>query len=172
MSIYFKSNTRAQQLEKHERICREQGWLKKGEVYLAEYTKPYVIFENGFLIGYFCINEFVREKQTCVWGFYILPEHRNKGKGTQALLSILRTLYNTKKPQVFVRVNVENKIAQHIYFKYGYVYGKDERLYADLESCKYPLIDNNEYIVIFMQKVWGEQGYTIKESLESVFSKN
>ena len=167
----LKPNTRQQQLEYHERAARELGWLKKDDPYNMPNIKHYVILDGRNLVGYHDIYENAL-KQACVALFYILPNQRGKGVGTNALLKILYTLYKLDKhPTIYCHVGVDNEAALHIYLKYGYIMGADQRLYESVEACKYPLIENNEYTIVFMEKVWGVKGYTMKNALEETFNQ-
>ena len=182
MPMYYKMtflpNKRATQLAAHERICREHKWIGKKEQFIQENTKPYVIMRGSELLGFFCLNYFERTKQVVIWGFYILPKHRGKGEGQECLLKILYALshdnsfYGEKVNTVSCNVEPDNEVAKHIYLKYGYLYGADERLYDGYESCKYPMVINEtENVIIFMQRVWGESGFTMKNALEEEFEK-
>ena len=169
--INFRSNTRKQHLDRFENICRENHWVLKGERVIRANTKPYVIMYQNTLIGYYAIDE-VSGKQHCFWGFYILPQYRGKGYGTIALLKVAFTMFKMKQTNcLFCHCHKDNGIAKHIYLKYGYLYGKDERLYDSFVSCQYPQInDYGEYTIVFLQKVWGDSNYILKGELENVFN--
>lgn len=182
MAMYYKMsfypNKRKNQLDAHERICRENKWIEKKDPFIKPNTKPYVIMRGSELIGYFCLD-FVGNNQVLFWGFHILPKYRGKGEGTECVLRMLYALshdnsFNGEKVNaVFCYVEPNNEVAKHIYLKYGYVYGEDERLYNDFVSCKYPHINKvtGEYTIVFMQRVWGESGFTMKQALEDEFAK-
>lgn len=166
--ISFRPNTHKMQLERFDTICRENGWVKKGEFTIRANTKPYIIMLNRReIVGYFAIDQ-VTDNQACFWGFYILPKYRNKGYGQQLLISVARSYFKVGTNCLFCHADIDNKIAQHIYLKYGYLMGKDERLYDGFASCNYPYVDEDGYVFVFMQRVWGEKGYTIKKELENV----
>lgn len=165
--ITFRSNTRKQHLDKHERICREMKWLEKGESYNDPTVKNYVIMDGARLIGYYSLKEH-KDKQVSFCCFYINPESRNKGLGTIVLLKVLHTLYSMNKYNtIFCRCDIENKHAQHIYEKYGFYYCVDEQL---REDRGFAAIDQGDFIFVFAQKLWGETDYKLKGELQDVFN--
>ena len=147
--ITFRANTRKKHLDKFDLICRENGWVKKGEPSIQPHTKPYVIMYKNDLIGYYAID-YCANKEQCFWGFYILPQYRGKGYGTIVLLKVAKTISNMGTNCLFCHVHKDNAVALHIYQKYGYVYGKDERLFNDVATCPHPEINElGEYTIIF-----------------------
>ena len=168
--ISFRANTRRKHLDKFELICRENGWVKKGEPTIKPHTKPYVIMYRSELIGYYAID-YCANKEHCFWGFYILPQFRGKGYGTIVLLKVAKTMATMGTNCLFCHAHKDNAVALHIYQKYGYIYGKDERLFESVASCPHPEInDLGEYTIIFLMRVWGDKGYTMKGELENVFN--
>ena len=169
--INFRSNTRKQHLDKWETICRENRWVAKGEPVIKPTTKPYVIMLGNTLVGYYAIED-IKGNQHLIWGLYILPQFRGKGYATITIQKIAFTMWKMGQTNcLFCYCNKDNEIAKHIYLKVGYIYGKDERLYSDFVTCRYPQInDLGEYTIVFLQKVWGEKGYTLKGALEDVFN--
>ena len=168
--IMFRANTRKKHLERFENICKENGWVVKGEQVIRPNTKPYVIMIRAEIVGYFALDT-VKDNQVCFWGFYISPKYRGQGIGTTALLKILFGLSKlTPVPNsVFCYFKGDNEIAKHIYLKYGYLYGKDERLYDNFVSCSNPYCDKDGHIAVFFQRVWGNEDLTIKKELQDVF---
>jgi len=168
MAILFRANNRKQQLDKYEMLVREQGWLDKHDKFDSPSRVFYVIMNEGHLAGYYTIENQNR-KSEIKW-LYILPEFRGKGFGTQVLLKILKTLYQLKINTIFCKVERENTMCD-VAFKYGYIVGKDERLYDPLETHTVaPMVEDNKYIVVFAEKAWGNTSYTMKGALENVCS--
>lgn len=171
-TIAFRANTRQKHLDKHERICRELKWLAKGESYIAPNVKHYIIMKGGAtVVGYYSIAEHEHGRQASICAFYIAPTFRGQGLGKTALLKILYGLYKMNKyATIFCRVAIDNQIALPLYKKYSWFLGKDGRLHNESDSAA---IDptTNEYTMVFMEKVWGDTSYTMKEALKDVFNR-
>ena len=75
-----------------------------------------------------------------------------------------------KYATIFCRVAIDNQIALPLYKKYSWFLGKDGRLHNESDSAA---IDptTNEYTMVFMEKVWGDTSYTMKEALKDVFNR-
>lgn len=168
MAILFKVNRRKQQLDKHEMLVRENGWINKHDKFYADNRVFYVIMSEGHLAGYYAIE--TNDRKSEIKWLYVLPELRGKGIGTQTLLKAIKTLYQLKVATIFCKVDFDNSMCD-VAFKYGYIVGKDERLYDPNETRQVaPMVEDNKYIVVFAEKVWGETAYTMKKVLEDVCS--
>lgn len=170
--ITFRANTRQKHLDKHERICKEMKWLVKGESYITPNVKHYIIMKGGAtVIGYYSIVEHEHGKQASICAFYIAPTFRGQDLGKVALLKILLSLYKMNKYNtIFCRADINNSIAISLYQQYGWFLGKDQRLHDTNVNA---MIDptSNEYVFVFMEKVWGDTSYTMKEALKDVFNR-
>lgn len=168
MGIFFRENTRKQQLDRYENIARENKWLLKGEQFQRGDRSFYVIMETGTrLVGYYTIQTHSNKRVELKW-FYILPEFQDKGYDEQALVKIIKSLYKLNNNTAYALIRKED-IAWGVFAKYAYIMGVDERLYDPLITFQTkPLMVDDKYIVIFFEKVWGEINATMKEVLRNV----
>ena len=169
--IYFKTNNRKQQLDRYEKIVRENGWLPKGEPFETDERKFYVIMEKSSrLVGYYAL-EHHKDKQVEIKWLYVLPEYQETGIAERTLILSLKTLYKMNMNTAYCRVETDNDRAYSLCAQYGYIMGEDERLYDPLEILRVKfLVDNGEYVFVFFQKSWGETKAIMRRGLEDVFN--
>lgn len=172
MGIFFKQNTRKQQLDRYEKIVRENKWLLKGEQFQRGDRTFYVIMETGTrLIGYYTIQTHAN-KQTEIKWLYILPEFQRKGYGEQTLIKIVKTIYKLNNNTAYAFVGADSN-AWSMCAKWGYILGVDERLYDPLLTYQTkPMMDDGNYVYVFFQKSWGNTNAIMKEVLRNVLDSS
>lgn len=77
--------------------------------------------KSGDLVGYMWCTLNCAEKFVFISDFYILPNYRGRGYGQSALIALERRYINTGYGEIRLRVATDNKAAEHMYLKAGYL---------------------------------------------------
>jgi ribosomal protein S18 acetylase RimI-like enzyme len=73
------------------------------------------------LVGYLWCKPDFEEKTIFISDFYILPEHRGRGYGLSALIALDTIYLNTPYDEFRLRVAADNKTAERLYLRAGYL---------------------------------------------------
>ena len=131
--------------QRYYEICLDNKFLDEGDLY-PQNAHLFDIRRNDEHIGYASIEYKEDVNAVCIWGFYVEPEFRGKGWGTEAFYEVLekaRALFPNATPYVNVMPN--NKRAQHIYLKFGAF------VYVDDKATKY-VSPIGEYQIVFNKR--------------------
>lgn len=77
--------------------------------------------QNNTPVGYLWCKPNIEDKTIFISDFYILPEHRGRGYGLSALIAFERTYLNTVYSEIRLRVAADNKTAERLYLRAGYL---------------------------------------------------
>jgi len=77
--------------------------------------------KSGAPVGYLWCKPNSKEKVIFISDFYILPKHRGKGYGQSALIALERRYLDTVYDEIRLRVATDNKVAERMYLKAGYL---------------------------------------------------
>ncbi len=77
--------------------------------------------KSGTTVGYLWCKPNSKEKVIFISDFYILPKHRGRGYGQSALKALERRYLDTVYEEIRLRVATDNKAAERMYLKAGYL---------------------------------------------------
>jgi len=75
----------------------------------------------GNAVGYLWCKPNSKEKTIFISDFCILPEYRGRGYGRSALIALERRYLDTEYGEIRLRVATDNKTAERMYLKAGYL---------------------------------------------------
>jgi diamine N-acetyltransferase len=93
-----------------------QAWLNQ------DCARPYAIYNDEVLVGFVMLHVDDEEKSVGIWRLMIALEHQGNGYG-QAVMKLI--IKNTKESGKYDFMDLyyvpENKVAEHIYRKLGFI---------------------------------------------------